>query len=259
MPENGARIVFRSIAARISPTRASVCRLLGRRPIELGLRDDALVRAGPASGRSSGRASSRCASTAASCARSCRVSSCTSTSPSRTDCPESNAIRSTVPGQIGADRHALHRRHRADGLERRRPLFLRRDDRRHGFGRRLKAAPCAIAVWICLNFTKPERRDERSRHGQHQNHSLRHDASSRVDARCSDVLRRRCRSRSRVRVAQSGRSAIWRSQREREARSATSADETDLRLWTMRPPCGSCMADAGASAVDASRLDDTVG
>ena len=84
------------------------------------------------------RARSRCASTAASCARSCRVSSC----------GEHVALADRLAGlerdplddarQVGAHRDALHGGHRADGAQRRRPLFLLRDDRRDRLGRRLK-------------------------------------------------------------------------------------------------------------------------
>ena len=42
-PANGARIVLRSMAARISPTRASAWRSSAADAVELGLRDDALL------------------------------------------------------------------------------------------------------------------------------------------------------------------------------------------------------------------------
>ena len=138
MPENGARIVLRSIAARISPTRASVCRLLGRRAVELGLRDDALVQQAlhPLEvQRARDRAAPR-RRPAAPAPAACRAA--TSTSPARTARARIERDALDDARQIGADRDALHRGHRADGAQRRRPLLLLRDDRRHRFGRRLE-------------------------------------------------------------------------------------------------------------------------
>ena len=98
MPENGARIVFRWITARISATRASVCRnsAVAR---SNSAREITRSLSSPCMRSKVERASSRWASMAASCACSCRVSSTASTSPARTACPDSKRIRSTVPGR----------------------------------------------------------------------------------------------------------------------------------------------------------------
>ena len=174
IPENGARIVFRSIVARISPTRASVC-FCSAVARSYSAREITRSFSRPCIRSKLRRARSRSASTAASCACSCRVSSWTSTSPSRTDWPDSNAMRSTMPGQVGAHGDALDGGHRADRVERRRPRLLRRDDGRDGLGRWLEGGALRDGRLNLLKLHEAEGRDERSRHGQHQNHSFRHD------------------------------------------------------------------------------------
>ena len=120
------------------------------------------------------RASSRCASTAASCARSCRVSSSASTSPSRTALPESNAIRSTVPGRSALTVTPCTAATVPIALKRGRPLLLLRHDRRHRFGGRLERRPLRDRRLNLLELHEAQARDEQRRHGQHHNHSFRH-------------------------------------------------------------------------------------
>ena len=87
--------------------------------------------------------------------------------PARTACPESNAIRSTVPG-----RSALTVTPCTAAIV---PIALSVAGHVSccatmvvtASGGGWNAAPCAIAVWICWNFTNPRRRDEQQRHGQH--------------------------------------------------------------------------------------------
>ena len=98
----------------------------------------------------------------------------TSTSPSRTAWPESNAMRSTVPGQVGAHRDALHGGDRADRAQRRRPLVLLRHDRRHRFGRRLERRPLRDRRLNLLELHEPEAGDDHGHHDQHENHAFHH-------------------------------------------------------------------------------------
>ena len=160
MPENGARIVLRSMVARISPTRASVCLLFGHRPVVFRLRDRRARSAGPASARSSGEPGRAALRRAASCARSCRVSSCARTSPlaDRLAGIERDAIDDA--GQIGADGDALDRGHRADRASVAGQSSCCATMVVTASGGGWKDAPCAMAVWIWRNFTKPRAADE---------------------------------------------------------------------------------------------------
>jgi hypothetical protein len=97
-PENGARIVLRSIVARISAMRASAWRW----PADAAsnsARETASCCTSPCIRSKLTRASSSCDSAPANCACSWRVSSCTRMSPFCTALPESNAMRATTPGR----------------------------------------------------------------------------------------------------------------------------------------------------------------
>ncbi len=83
-PAKGARIVFRAMVARISPTRAVAC-LYVAAAVSYVSCDTILPASIPCDRLSSTRDSSCCASAAASCARSCLASSSTRTSPLFTD------------------------------------------------------------------------------------------------------------------------------------------------------------------------------
>src|SRR5215470_16234039 len=153
-PENGARIVFRSIAALISPTLAFAWRSSAV-ALSNSARETTRSSSRPWMRSKFTRARSRCASAAASCARSCRVSWTARTSPSRTASPDSNAIRSTTPG-----RSALTVTPRTAATV---PMAVSVDGHSSraativvtASGGGWYAAPCAIMVWICLTFTKP--------------------------------------------------------------------------------------------------------
>ena len=204
-------MVFRSMAARISPTRASVCRY------------SAVARSNSA--REITRSFSRPCIRSKLSARQLalrfdgrqlrlllpRVEQ-RQQSPARTACPDSNAIRSTVPG-----RSALTVTPCTAAAV---PIALNVAGHSScsatmvvtASGGGWNAAPCAIAVWICWNFTKPKRRDEHGRHGQHHDHSLHH--GHLLDRRSAFSSRRRfvdgvdnCRAPMR-RSPQSGMSAI---------------------------------------------------
>ena len=147
-------MVFRAMVARISPTCASVAFCCA---VALSYSVRAMT---PSSTSCFMRAKlmcarSRWASIAASWARSCRVSSSTSTSPAFTALPESKAMRATVPGRSAltvtpCTAAAVPMTFRVAGHF---SCFATIVVTAVGGG--WKPAPCATAVLICLNFTKP--------------------------------------------------------------------------------------------------------
>ena len=174
IPENGARIVFRCDRGADLSDLGLRLLLLGRRPVVLRLRDDALVQQAlhpveveprqlalrldggqlrlllprvelgqhlPLANRSAGL--------------------------------ERDAIDDAR--QVGAHGHALNGGHRADGAQRRRPLLLLRDDGRDGFRRRLEGGALRDGRLNLPELHEAEGRDDDQHHREHQNHSFRHD------------------------------------------------------------------------------------
>ena len=64
-------------------------------------------------------------------------------------------------GQVRAHRHALHRGHRPDRAQRRRPLLLLRDDRRHRLRRRLKSGALGDGRLNLPELHEAEAREDR--------------------------------------------------------------------------------------------------
>jgi hypothetical protein len=94
--------------------------------------------------------------------------------------------------EIGTDRHALNRRHGADGAERGRPLLLLRHDGRHCFGWGVKRRSLGDGRLDLLELHEAQRRNNQQRHTEHHNHSLQH--------WCSIHIVRVVRSVQRVRI-----------------------------------------------------------
>ncbi len=80
--------------------------------------------------------------------------------------------------KIGADGHALHRRHRADRAQRDGPLFLLRHHGGHGLRRRLEGRALRDGRLDLLELHEAQARDDHHRHGQHADHSLQHFSAS---------------------------------------------------------------------------------
>ena len=186
-PENGARIVLRSIVARISPTCASAC-LCSAAAASNSARETASLLDQALHALEVQRARSRCASAAASCACSCRVSSCDQHVALLDRLARLEGDPVDDAGQVGADGHALHGRDRADRVERRRPLLALRDDRRHRLRRRLHRGELLRHGLELPELHEAERRDEGDHHDHHQNHSLRHCLSSFVAVTCRSCV-----------------------------------------------------------------------
>ncbi len=174
IPENGARIVFRAIVARISPTLASVCLLLGRRPVVIRSRDRAFVH----------QPLHPVEVQAGQIARGLDGGQLRLLLP-RVELHEHVPLANRPAGlerdaiddarQIGADGDALNGGHRADGAQRGRPVLLLRDDRRDGLGRRLEGGALGDGGLNLPELHETEGRDERDRHGQHQDHPFCHE------------------------------------------------------------------------------------
>ena len=171
-PENGARIVLRSIVAWISPTLRLGLLLRRRGLVAVGLGGDALLAQARHAVEAAASSARAAPAAAASCACSCRVSSWTSTSPLRTVLPDSNSICSHDARQVRAHRHAVDGGDRADRGQGRRPVLLLRDDRRDRLRRRLEGR-VLIAVLIWPYFTAPMAAMKTAPR-QHQEHPLRH-------------------------------------------------------------------------------------
>ena len=107
-PANGARIVLRSIVARISPDPRLGLLVLGAGAVEVGLGDDPL-RHEAAHAVEVQRARARAAPRrrrAAPAPAACRAAR--GPRPPAPRWPDSNVIVSTTPGQVRAHRHAVH-------------------------------------------------------------------------------------------------------------------------------------------------------
>ena len=179
MPENGARIVLRSMVARISRIRASAC-LCAAAAVSNSARETASCSTRLFIRSKVRRDSSSCASAAASCACSCLVSSWTRTSPSLDRPSRVERDPFDDAGQVGADGDALNGLDGADRVEGGGPLLALGHDRRDRFGRRLHRGELRRHRLELLDFDKRQRRDEDGHHHQHQNHPLRHCVSSQL-------------------------------------------------------------------------------
>ena len=69
--------------------------------------------------------------------------------------------------QICTDSHTLHRSHRPDGAQCRRPLLLRRDDGRHRCWRWLKRRALGNGCLNLLELHESQSRDENQHHREH--------------------------------------------------------------------------------------------
>ena len=77
--------------------------------------------------------------------------------------------------QVRTHRHSLHRRHRPDSAQRRRPLLLLRHDRRHGLRGRLKCGALGHRRLYLAELHEAEAREDCEDHREHENHPFQHD------------------------------------------------------------------------------------
>ena len=160
--------------------------LFGRGPVELGLRDDALL-------QQPLHALEVDARQVTLRFRRCHLRPLLARIEQREDVSGADVLsrveRNSLDRsrQVGADRHALHGGEGADRAQRRRPLFTRGDQRRDRLRRRLKRRALRDGGLNLAELHEAQARDQQRRHGEHHNHSLQHGHSPR--SRCACCVR----------------------------------------------------------------------
>ena len=173
VPENGARIVLRSMVARISRILASACLCAGCRRVELGARDRVLLDQALHPFEHQPRQLQLRFRSRELCLLLLRVQLDEDVAAIHRP-PRVERDPFDDAGEVGADGHALNGLDRADRVEAGGPVLALRHDGRDCFRGRLHRGELRRHRLELFDFDERQRPDERGHQHQHEDHSLRH-------------------------------------------------------------------------------------